>query len=104
MAVATFSLASDIDLLHAGTNVLAIQGPNQSAADTDFLIRPELIGSQIHTDELRYFATPTPGGPNQNPYLGMVSTVQASVVRGFFSAPFTVSLNTDTQGRPLFTL
>ena len=28
--VATFSLANDLGLLHAGTNVLAIQGLNQS--------------------------------------------------------------------------
>jgi hypothetical protein len=100
-AVATFSLASDLNLLHAGTNVLAIQGLNQSADDADFLIRPELIGSRVHTDELRYFTTPTPGGPNQGAYLGMVSTVQASVERGFFSAPFTVSLETTTPGATL---
>jgi hypothetical protein len=47
-----------------------------------------------------YFATPTPGGPNDasSAWAGFVSDVEFSVERGFFEEPFTVELTTSTPG------
>ncbi len=45
-----------------------------------------------------YFAHPTPGEPNDEDsvYQGVVEPVEVSVPRGFFDAPFQVTLQTDT--------
>lgn len=54
-------------LLTVGTNVLAVQGLNVSADNSDFLIRPTLVGrsaGDYASGMPRYFLTPTPGGPN----------------------------------------
>lgn len=47
-----------------GENVLAIQGMNESADDSDFIIAPRLVANFSRLERL-YFALPTPGGPNQ---------------------------------------
>ncbi len=84
------------DYLVAGTNVLAIHGLNVNAADDDFLILPVLIGS--HTGQLeRYFGTPTPGGPNSTGFLDFVADTRFSVDRGFYDAPFSLQITTDTS-------
>ncbi|MCI0362971.1 MAG: CotH kinase family protein, partial [Phycisphaerales bacterium] len=53
-------------LLRQGTNVLAIQGLNSAADDTDFLMAAELRGATLVIDSAapRYFTIPTPGAPN----------------------------------------
>ncbi|HKQ36748.1 MAG TPA: lamin tail domain-containing protein [Verrucomicrobiae bacterium] len=53
-------------LLHAGNNVLAIQGLNSSAADGDFLIVAELKAGITSLDQSHptYFYSPTPGSEN----------------------------------------
>ncbi len=47
---------------------------------------------------LVYFANPTPGQPNDDTqtWAGLVSNVQYSLERGFYSAPFTLTLTTAT--------
>ena len=50
-----------------GYNVLAIQGLNVSATNGDFFIEAELevsTATDIQTNVIRYFVTPTPGAPN----------------------------------------
>jgi hypothetical protein len=48
---------------------------------------------------LRYFATPTPGAANGTSTIsGVVSNVQFSVARGFFTEPFNLELATATSG------
>lgn len=61
----TFDLTAYRDLLVAGDNVLAIQGLNLDAADSDFGLLPELWGEvwTIGTAD-GYLLTPTPGAPN----------------------------------------
>ncbi len=61
-----FNLSTYRGLLLAGTNVLAIHGLNAAPADRDFLILPELIGTQPGMDPGKhaYFSVPTPGAPN----------------------------------------
>lgn len=52
-------------LLTAGTNVLAIHGLNAFAADTDFLILPQLRGLNVTLGtNAGYFTSPTPGAAN----------------------------------------
>lgn len=42
-----FDITQHLSLLHAGTNVLAIQGLNATTGSTDLLIVPNLVGSDI---------------------------------------------------------
>jgi len=52
--------------LQAGTNILAIQGLNVSAADADFLVQAELVAANITgaSSTPVYFTQPSPGTPN----------------------------------------
>ena len=84
----SFDLTDAIGYLQNGANVLALQGLNVSATNSDFLLQVELEGDgcQYSTDA-RYFTQPTPGAPNMpapsnhgsdpvtnyNVYRGMVS-------------------------------
>jgi hypothetical protein len=53
------------DFLHAGTNLLAIQGLNNGVDNADLLILPELQAAVAEAVPVfRYFPTPTPGKPN----------------------------------------
>ncbi|HWI56877.1 MAG TPA: chitobiase/beta-hexosaminidase C-terminal domain-containing protein, partial [Bacillota bacterium] len=55
------------------------------------------------TGALRYFALPTPGGPNGSSTItGVVDTVHFSVKRGFFDQPFTVLLTVSTPGAAIY--
>jgi hypothetical protein len=62
--------AEDIDisqfrnLLVNGSNVLAIQGLNSSAASEEFLLVPELTAQVNSVGTPQYFYTPTPAAPN----------------------------------------
>ena len=47
-----FTIDSQLDLLHAGENILAIHALNQDSASTDFLFSAELIGSEQALTEL----------------------------------------------------
>jgi hypothetical protein len=98
-------------VLHQGANLLAIHGLNSSVNDTDFLMRPELIGvgRRVNTNLVRYFVQPTPGringlgdtnagplivSPNHTPKIPQPSepiTVTARLVRTF-NDPLDVSL------------
>lgn len=85
-------------LLQNGANVLAIHGLNISAADSDFLILPELeaIGA------LSFFATPTPGAANLPGARGVVADTRFSVDRGFFDAPFSTAITNATEGAAIW--
>lgn len=63
----SITLNGYLDLLRPGRNVLAIHGLNIAATNDDFLIYPELSAQRAgapDVSQLRYFTTPTPGGPN----------------------------------------
>ncbi len=54
-----------LDLLHEGTNLLAIQGLNHGLSNPDLLVMPEVVARVVAVDPpLVYFPTPTPGQPN----------------------------------------
>jgi hypothetical protein len=48
-------------------------------------------------DQLRFFPTPTPGGPNQGGYAGEVAPLHFSHERGFYDAPFDLMITTATD-------
>jgi hypothetical protein len=85
-------------LLVAGENMLAIQGLNASAEDLTFSIAPELIAEQITELPGRYFKPPTPGAANGTGFDGLVADTKFSVNRGFFDAPFSLSITCATPG------
>ncbi len=86
-----------LSALQAGNNVLAIQGLNQAATDTDFLIRPELVEYKASATTTQYFATPTPGRFNSSGFVAFVADTKFSVKRGFYDAPFSVAISTATE-------
>ena len=61
-----FNVTSFSSLLNVGTNLLAIQGLNIDATNTDFLIQAELVATRVGEigSQARYFLTPTPGALN----------------------------------------
>jgi hypothetical protein len=61
-----FDVGSALPYLQTGGNVLAVQGFNITATNTDFLLQARLVGESI-TDTgttWRFFTQATPGGPN----------------------------------------
>jgi VCBS repeat-containing protein len=98
----TIGLSAYRGLLQPGMNVLSIQALNRTATDADFLVLPEVVGVDVPTGESRFYATPTPGEMNSEAYLGLVGSVTASVPRGFYDAPFDVSLTTATAGATIY--
>src|SRR5580765_4872112 len=90
------NISDHLNALLTGGNVLAIQGLNQSAGDTDFLIVPGLVEYQVTNTTTNYFATATPGAPNGSGFIAFVSDTKFSVDRGFYDTPFSLSITTAT--------
>ncbi len=89
-------------LLQAGANVLAIQGMNINASDTNFFILSELDGTATGATYARYFTPPTPGAANGFGYLGLVADTKFSVDRGFYATPFTVAITSATTSASIY--
>ena len=84
-------------LLRQDMNVLAIQALNDSVADANFLIQPELVAA-TNMDIRQYFTTATPGKFNVSGAIDLVADTKFSQERGFYDAPFLVSITTETDG------
>jgi len=86
--------------LRTGSNVLAIQGLNVTDNSSDFLIYPELQGFRTTVGtEAGFLARPTPGAVNSTTSAqGVVRDTKFSVDRGFYDAPITVAITTETEG------
>lgn len=103
-AAAQGSVFEEMDITAAagalvtGTNVLAIQGLNLSAADGDFLVRAELEGRKEKELGWRYFTGATPGKVNEEGVLGFVAETVFDREHGFCEAPFTLTLSCGTTG------
>ena len=89
-------ISSRLNLLRVGTNVLAIQGLNYGAAGDDFLILPELVDTDVALAGLHYFSTPTPRSANLSAYFAYVEDTKFDFGRGFYDAPFDVTITTAT--------
>jgi len=92
------NLSDDLHALRPmATNVLAIHVLNRSADDGDLLMVPELI-ARSDLDEPQYMTAPTAGAANRAGALGLVADTAFSVDRGFYDAPFTVEITSNTIG------
>ncbi|NQU25968.1 MAG: lamin tail domain-containing protein, partial [Candidatus Nealsonbacteria bacterium] len=90
-----FDVTAHQGLLQAGTNVLAIHAMNVAANDDSFLVLPELVAAE-QGEVLRYFKESTPGAENGPGYIGFVKDTSFSHDRGFYTAPFDVTVTTNT--------
>ena len=91
------NLTAFLGTLQAGKNVLAIHGLNDSPADPNFLILPELTAAS-NMSVPQYFTTATPGAFNVPGAQGAVEEVWFSHNRGFYDVPFQLTLSTATNG------
>ena len=89
-------------LLVAGTNVLAVHGLNITAGDGDFFIEPQLMAMFATATSDSYLALPSPGTPNNPGYAGIVADTKFSMDRGFYDAPFSLSITCATAGASIY--
>ena len=54
------------------------------------------ISYGLWQSQVRYFKTPTPGQPNQQPILGLTTKTVHTPVRGFYDQPFDLKIQCDT--------
>jgi hypothetical protein len=53
-------------------------------------------------DTFQFMAEPTPGGANNEGFLGEVAEPEFSHIRGFYDAPFSVAITTETEGAVIY--
>ncbi|MHC4742163.1 MAG: FN3 associated domain-containing protein, partial [Planctomycetota bacterium] len=93
----SFDVSDHIGALREGHNVLAIQGLNDDKDDGQFLLLPELtVSGEVTVSQ--YFTTATPGEYNTSGALDLVADTTFSKDRGFYDAPFSVIIRTETEG------
>jgi hypothetical protein len=94
-------------MLRAGTNILAIQGLNNSVSDPNFLIIPQLDGILSSSTTQMYFATPTPGAANSagktdlGPFITNVTNSVERPAGGSSSQPLTITAHVSQSLRPV---
>jgi len=87
-----------LSFLQSGVNLLAVQPLNDSPVSDDFLFECELADIDVQQGVANFFDRPTPGEPNAEGFLDVVSDTKFSVDRGFFTEPFDLEIWTDTPG------
>ena len=92
-----FDISDLLGDLREGKNVLAIQGLNDSKADGEFLIQPELIAASNRMIP-QYFSVATPGQFNVAGAMNIVADTKFSIDRGFYDTPFELQITCDTPG------
>ena len=86
-------------LLVGGTNLLAIHGLNVTSSSPEFFMGAQLRAVDTDAATVRYFPVPTPGGPNgTSTVLGYVADTTFSHDRGFYDAPFSLTITSATPG------
>ncbi len=85
-------------LLMPGANVLAIHGLNRHSTNADFVLEPQLVGSIVSVAPNGYTSPATPGASNGPAYFDVVRDTKFSVNRGFYDAPFSLSITCATAG------
>ena len=82
--------------------MLALQALNVSANDPDLFLEPQIIATQVTDFTNRFLAPATPGANNDLGFTGLVADTKFSVDRGFFDAPFSLSITTATAGASIY--
>src|SRR5205085_1917206 len=77
--------------LRTGTNVLSIQGLNQTATDGDFLLAPRLTRAKLSPQVEQFFSTPTPGASNALVTSDPVFSADSAIIRNDLSLSITVA-------------
>ncbi len=98
--------------LDAGGEELGLFDSSATGTDGSSLIDSITFGQQTvdisygrypdANDNLQFMATPTPGGANNGGYIDVVADPEFSHGRGFYDAPFSVSITTETEGATIF--
>jgi len=93
------NLSDRLSVLQTGNNVLAIQGLNDTANGTDFLIAAQLVDFAVATvTNQQFFSPPTPGAANANSFAGFVGDTSFDHDRGFYETNFSLAITTATPG------
>jgi len=98
LIVETIDLSPYRHLLRQGVNVLAVHALVAEGSGDEMLVLPTLRGQAVVMGETQYFTTPTPGSANVPGAMGTVAAPTASVPRGFYDQPLSVSLSVATPG------
>jgi hypothetical protein len=100
----SFNLTPFLGDLIAGENVLAIHLLNFDDASPDLLSHPRLVATELVDATLAkvFMDQPTPGATNVGGYAGIVADPQFSVERGFFEAPFQLTITAPTAGSKVY--
>ena len=99
-------ISAQAGVLQAGANVLTLHGLNHSIGSSDLLLLPELVAEDIDLVEgdidlatTGLLAAATPGFANRGVrYVGLCEAPQVGPERGFYDAPFLVTLSNVTEG------
>jgi len=97
-------------MLRSGTNILAIQGLNNSLTDPNFLIIPKLDGITVSASVKMYFATPTPGAANSagktnfGPFITDTTNAAERPAGGSSSQPLTITTHVSQSLHPVSTV
>lgn len=99
-AVTFFEYPLNENLLIPGTNVLAIQGLNESSGSSDLIISAGMTVAEtdLNSANTGYFPEPTPGAENGARYDGITADTKFSVDRGFQETAFDLIISTATAG------
>jgi hypothetical protein len=93
----TIDLSSSIPILVNGANVFAVHMLNSSVINGDLLFQPELSAILLRNTTNVFLVDATPGARNESAwYLDEVEDTSFSVDRGFFEAPFSLSITSPT--------
>lgn len=92
-------VTTQLSLLQAGNNLLAIHGLNDATNSPDFLIAAELVENKVLGLTNHYFSTPSPGAVNGSGFFAFVDNLKFSPGRGWFSSTnFSVTITSATPG------
>ena len=95
----TLTIGGFQSALTSGVNVLAIQGMNETAGSSDFLLDAQLRATTLSTAEglaLGYFVSPTPGAPNSRIAGPPPAEVVFSETSRMFTDPMELALSCPT--------
>lgn len=99
----TIDLSASIPMLADGANLLAVHILNSAATNADLLFQPELSAALVRMQSNVFLVDATPGARNETAwYFDEVADTSFSVDRGFFEAPFSLSITSTTPDATIY--